>query len=93
MATKVGLHKAGRLTMKDYAKYAKPLSIEQLSNIILKESELPFGNIFIDTLVTKTITVVNKNTEPILFEIDTDKTDCIKDTTSETVRVEGRSER
>ena len=73
MSTKQGFKPQSKLSIKDIAKYAKSLSTEQLSNIEIKQKQLAFGNVFIDTEMTKTITIVNRNVEPILFEVDTEK--------------------
>ena len=67
MSTKQGFKPQLKLSIKDIAKYAKSLSTEQLSNIEIKQKQLAFGNVFIDTEMTKTITIVNRNVEPILF--------------------------
>ena len=50
-----------KLTYKDLVKYNKSLTVDQLQNIVISEIEIDFGTIFIDNLVTKTITITNKN--------------------------------
>lgn len=38
-----------KLSLKEQLKYAVPLKTEQLSKIVLKDNEVSFGNVFINT--------------------------------------------
>ena len=56
-----------KLSLKEQLKYAVPLKTDQLSKIVLKENEVSFGNVFINTEMVREVKVVNNNSEPILF--------------------------
>jgi hypothetical protein len=47
--------------MKEMMKYAVPLKNEQLSKIVIKDNEIPFGNVFINTDLMKEVRVLNNN--------------------------------
>jgi hypothetical protein len=69
-----------KLSIKEMMKYANPLKTDQLSNIIIKDNEVSFGNVFINTELMREVRVLNNNADSILFEWDFANNECLRST-------------